>query len=128
MASAAAQKKLAENEVIFRTFNESVQQRLDEIKAMAKEEGQSHITLDENEPLYFFCECADENCKKRVKISPKDYNRIHRSRDVFTVICGHEVTEVERVIAKTPDYCVVKKFRQPPKAADKLHTTDVNNS
>jgi hypothetical protein len=118
---------MAENEVVFRQYNESIQRGLDDLETVAAEDGQeTHIDAGDM-PLHFYCECSDENCKQRVILRPSDYNEIHKRRDCFVLVCGHEMPEVERVIRKGDGYCVTQKYLPPPKSADQLRPTPTSN-
>jgi hypothetical protein len=118
---------MAENQVVFREHNEKVQKSFDELDAIAKDEGAEPISLDADTPLYFYCECSDENCRKRIKVTPSDYNKIHSARNRFVIFCGHEVPKIEDVTSKKVEYCVVTKHEIPPQSADTLNPTDVHN-
>jgi hypothetical protein len=121
MNKAVLERRRAENEIVFRRFNESVFSRLNELDKVAQEEGVETVAIDEHKPLLFYCECSDENCKKRIKISPDAYARIHKNRDTFIIVSGHEVTSVEDVIDKNRAYYVVKKHKKLMQLARELH-------
>jgi len=123
-----SQRRLAENEVIFRLYNESVQQRIDAFNKEAAEQGAAPLEIRGEEPLYFYCECSDESCNKRIRITLNDYNRIHKARDMFTIICGHEIKEFEDVIAQEEGYCVAKKHAPPPQQVKRLNPTELDNA
>ena len=91
MTDTPAQRRMAENEVIFREHNESIQKAFDEVKRIAAEDGQVPQFEPDDTPLHFYCECSDENCKQRVSLQPSRYNEIHKKRNMFVIICGHEV-------------------------------------
>jgi hypothetical protein len=127
MSEPLTERRMAENQVVFRKHNEAVQKSFDELNAIAAEEGANPVQLEEDSPLFFFCECSDESCRTRIKVTPKDYNKIHTARNRFVIVCGHEVSEIEDVTAKTPEYCVVTKHVTPPQSAAALNPTDVTN-
>ena len=127
MAKPTSKRRLVENQVIFRGHNESVQAGFDKINKVAAEEGAKEYKLDGAVPLYFYCECSDENCLKRIKITPDAYDHIHMVRNSFTIMCGHEVPDVEKVTVIEKEYCVVTKYEPAPESAEKLHKTDINN-
>ena len=118
---------MAENEVVFRQYNEQVMQSFEELKAIAKEHNQEDLIQQHDLPVYFYCECSDENCEQRIWLKPSDYNSIHQDRDKFTIACGHEISEIEKIVDTNKNYCVVEKNIDPPETADTLHTTQVNN-
>ena len=123
-----SERRMAENEVIFREINKKVQKGYDEINKIASEEGDASMYFDENQLLHFYCECSDKNCRERIKVSLKNYNKIHKSKDNFMILRGHNVAKIEDVIVKEPEYWVVKKHEAPPRHADKLNDTDIRNA
>lgn len=128
MEESLSERRMAENEAVFRGLNERVHADIDEVDRIAAEDGQEPISLDRDMPLFFYCECSDENCRKRIKLSPNTYEKIHKDRNAFTIVCGHEVKEIEEVISKTPEYCVAVKHKTPPPNPNSLNSTDVDNS
>jgi len=119
---------MAENEVVFRRYNEEVQRGIEEVRQLAEETNQEHIIHNEDTPLHFYCECSDENCHKRVLLSPSEYKKIHRNRAQFVIICGHQTEVIEEVVRTKGDYCIVKKFFTPPETVRVLHPTGLDNS
>lgn len=131
MSQTPSERRLAENEVVFRQLNEQVLKGVKETNRMAVEDGQPEYVISDSpadSPLYFYCECSDENCTKRVKINLYDYNKIHKQRDHFIVARGHEVLAVERLVREEPEYSVVEKFITPPEKVGALQSTEVDNS
>jgi hypothetical protein len=131
MSETTSERRLAENEAIFRQINEQVQTGYDETNRLAQEDGQPEFMVpvaSENTPLQFYCECADEKCTQRFAISPQEYHEIHKNRKRFAVVPGHEVPSVEKVVAKKPTYTVVEKNVQPPEEPQVMHPTSVDNA
>ena len=128
MQKSLSELRMAENEVVFRQYNEQAQAGFEEIKRVAKEEGEESLIEDYDVPLPFYCECSDENCEKRIQLEPSRYNNIHTHRNSFVLIPGHEVTDIEEVVITEKNYVVVNKFIEPPFTITKLHKTDVDNS
>jgi hypothetical protein len=127
MKESLPERRMASNEAIFREFNENVQKGIEKANAIAAEEGVAPLDLDEDAPLLFYCECSDNNCRKRIKISPKEYKGVHKRRDAFTIVPGHNVPKIEDITKTTPEYMVVAKHEPPPRSGDALHDTDINN-
>jgi hypothetical protein len=119
---------MEQNEVVFRRHNERIKNGIEEIRQIAKEDSQEHMLKEISQDLHFKCECSDENCIDRVLLKPSVYDRIHKARNHFVVVRGHEVPSIERVIRKTAGYCVVEKFNTPPENVSKLQPTPVDNS
>jgi hypothetical protein len=127
MSEPSSERRLAENQVVFRENNEKVQKGIDKANAIAAEEGAEPLSLGADTLLYFNCECSDENCRKRIKVTLTDYNRIHSKRNRFVIACGHDVPKIEDVTEKEAEYCVVTKHETPPQSADRLNSTDIRN-
>jgi hypothetical protein len=123
MSETLSERRMAENEVVFRGYNEQVQKGFDKLKQLAKEDGQEKLLHTDDISLQFYCECSDENCRKRVKLPPNRYNEIHERRDHFVIIPGHEMKSIEHVIARQKDFWIVEKFVTPPETVVGLHTT-----
>jgi hypothetical protein len=131
MNLSTADYRKAQNEVIFRMHNEAIQVGFDEISRVAEEDNQKDlIPANGNTLLRFYCECADENCRLRILLTPNGYNRLHKRADHFVIAPGHETKRIEKVIRRSEDYYVVEKELVPPVAnADLslLNPTDTNN-
>jgi hypothetical protein len=128
MSKISSDRRKIDNEAVFRSYNEKIEQGFAEIRQLAKEDNQLGLVAESDSPLHFYCECSDENCKQRIRIQPSIYYKIHKKRDQFTVVCGHEVAQVERVVSQQPEFCVVKKFKAPSGKVDVLKKTDVDNT
>lgn len=128
MTDSKSRRHKVENEVVFRQYNERVQREFDEVKKIAMQDNQEEFLPDEDVPLLFFCECSDENCRKRVLLKPSEYGKIHKRRDRFVIIAGHETSEIESVVRIKSDFSIVEKHIEPPKSATVLNATDVDNT
>jgi len=94
-------RRLAENEVIYREVNQNIQQFLDEVD-------------HRNHAVSFYCECSREDCRKRIKLTTKEYGKLHQNNRQFIVIDRHEVAEVEKIIKHCDGFNVVEKFISTP--------------
>jgi hypothetical protein len=119
---------MMENEVVFRQRNEKVKQTFDEIVEQAKESNQEYLIHTDDTALHFYCECSDENCRRRIQIQPSLYHRIHKNRRCFVLIPGHETNLIERIISNTDTYNIVEKFNTPSESARILSPTNIDNS
>lgn len=128
MADTNTERRMAENEVYFRTLNERLQQSVDEVNKTAAEDGGELLHIDKDSSFYFRCECADENCEKRLKMTLSEYQACHQSNKTFTIDHGHEIDAIEDIIKKTDAYTLVKKTVQTPRTATALNATPANNS
>jgi hypothetical protein len=117
----------AQNEVIFRQHNEHIERLREQHHAIAREDGQPAFMHEDDEPLHFYCECADENCRERVSMRPNLYKKIHKHRDRFVLIPGHEDKRIEHIVEHKPEFYVVEKYVFPPQAAAGLKRTDTKN-
>ena len=66
------------------------------------------------------CECADPGCVRRIGLTCDEYDAVRATPTLFFVVPGHEVSEIERVIAGTGRYSVVEKFGAGGKVAVRL--------
>lgn len=127
MVNRKSERKLAENEMVFRNQNMKIIDGIQELKIVAKSEGQESFVEDPKQ-LHFLCECADENCHKRIILNPKKYEEIHKKRNRFIILPDHRVKAIEKVIKHESGYSIVEKYKNPPKRVTKLSKTDVNNT
>lgn len=129
MTEPLSQRRMAQNEVVFRNANRQIQVGIDNINAIAKEENEPGLRFNPETLLQFICECSDENCTKRMTLKLREYNKAREiSPKCFVVIKGHEVPEIEEVIATGKNYCLVLKHELPPENADTLMKTDIDNT
>jgi hypothetical protein len=91
----ARDERLAQNEVIFRTVNESIQQQA--------------LRFGGLDAYQFICECASSGCFERISLTLEQYERIRGEGSTFVVTPGHEYDEIELVIERQVTYSVVRK-------------------
>ena len=96
-------RRLAQNEVLFRDLNQ-------EIKAVADELGGF------DHPYDFVCECSDVRCNTRVTATLREYESVRARPDRFLLADGHEMPELERVVARNSRFATVEKFGEAKKA------------
>ena len=124
MAETPSQRRLAENEVVFRQTNQQIPKNLAAVKELAEEDNQQSIVKNIDDiPVSFYCECSDEKCRERIVLKPAEYTALHQNSSQFIVIPGHEVPTIERVVNKSNDYLVVEKYETPPETATELNPT-----
>jgi hypothetical protein len=104
------QQRIARNEALFREVNE----RIKEINA--------DMSDAESEHSDFLCECGDDDCTKAVSMTVSEYEAVRENGKRFTIVPGHEIPDVERVVFRGDRYAVVEK--QPPAAARIALETD----
>ena len=92
----AREKRLAQNENLFRSVNERIEQ-------VALSGG-----LDEH-VFEFYCECSNADCNLLVPMTVPEYEGVRRDPTQFVVAPGHELPEIETVVRTTNAYQVVTK-------------------
>lgn len=117
-----------ENEAVFRKANELTLKNLDKLKKMTKKEGIESLMPSNDMELHFFCECSDENCRKRIEMKLSTYKKLHKDRSKFILIPGHEATAIEKVVAKKATYNLIDKYVLPSEEPVKLNRTSVQNA
>lgn len=128
MVIKSSERRMAENEVVFRKYNESLTEGFRYLKNAAKESNHEADAPDITEPLQFFCECSDENCIDRVPITIPSYELIHKKRNRFIIKKGHEAVAIEKVVNIEKNYAIVDKFITPPEDVDSLQPTTFSNA
>jgi hypothetical protein len=104
----ARARRIAENESRFREINERL-------------EGGLRQLPDDGAPADFVCECGDVNCAATVPVTLDEYERVRQDPLLFVLVPGHEIPDVEHVLARTDAYVVVRK---DPEAAPLVEETD----
>ena len=66
------------------------------------------------------CECADESCTERIRLSLDEYENLRENPTHFAVFpdMTHVVPEAERVVEKHEHYWVVEKMREAAEVAE----------
>ena len=101
------EKRLAENEALFRAANER----------MADWEERHSRSATE----LYFCECADPDCRVKVALTKAEYEDVRSDSRHFFVAPGHEIPDVEEVIEHHDEWLKVEK---PPETDDVLEALD----
>lgn len=78
----------------------------------AKHVIEHHTPSDEQESLKidFYCECSNPTCNKRIKLSLKDFERLHDNESQFVISRGHHTPQIEKVLKTRQHFQVVEKF------------------
>jgi hypothetical protein len=67
----------------------------------------------DDERFEFMCECGSgEGCDGRVRMTLAEYEHVREQDDRFTVVPGHENTEIERVVERGESFIVVDKIAE----------------
>jgi hypothetical protein len=86
--------QIARNEALFREVNERVQE---------VSEDRATLTTD------FVCECGDTSCTDSIPLRDEEYEHIRADPLLFAVVPGHEILDVEEVVAEKQRFNVVRK-------------------
>jgi hypothetical protein len=86
--------RLARNETLFRSVNE----RVEEV-----------VQPGPDELIDFLCECGDAECVEKVSLTRAEYEDVRLDATQFAVVPGHEITDIEDVVARTDRFIVVRK-------------------
>ncbi len=93
-------RRIGLNEGVFRRMNE-------QLKGLAQQ-----FQLDDQ--LLLVCECGYSECEQRVRVPPQDYEQIRSDARLFALVPGHELEDVEEIVARRDGYNVVKKRHGTP--------------
>jgi len=95
------EERIGLNEAVFREVNER-------IEALAE-------TFDlGTQPLDLICECGDASCVDRIHMTPAEYEQLRSDSHHFAIAPGHDIPDVETVIARHQGYEVVSKDEGEP--------------
>jgi hypothetical protein len=95
-------RRIGLNESVFREANERV-----------RELNQAFATLTDK--LILVCECGIGTCAEKISMSPEAYEELRADSAHFAIVPGHEIPDVEQVVAKREGYDVVRKDRGIPR-------------
>ena len=88
-------RRIGLNESVFRNLNE-------QLKGLAEQ-------FELEDQLLLVCECGYPECDKRLRVPAAEYEQIRADATFFVLVPGHELEDVEEVIAEHGGYNVVKK-------------------
>ena len=89
------EERLANNEIVFRSVNEAIEQVA--------------LKLGGSDDYEFVCECATRGCFERVLLSRREYEHVRAEGTRFFVVPGHQDPSVEVVVEENPHYLIVEK-------------------
>lgn len=92
----AREERLARNETLFRSVNENI------------EEAAASSQLDEH-VFEFFCECSNIDCTLLLPLRLTEYEQVRADPKQFVIAPGHELPEIEHVVARNNGYQIVVK-------------------
>jgi len=97
----ARKERQAKNEALFRSLNERVRQVTDTLPLDG--------IADDERPDEYLCECADDACMERIKLTRAEYESLRSSPIQFAVRPDHVVPDIETVVAANERFMVVRK-------------------
>jgi hypothetical protein len=95
------ERRIGLNEAVYREVNENLR---------AVNEVFATIT----DTFEIMCECGHATCDERFSIAPDAYEELRRDPVLFAIVPGHEIPDVEEVVAETEAYAVVRKRSGDP--------------
>jgi hypothetical protein len=98
-------ERVAQNEAMYRTVNR-------EIEHAAEQLGD-----DPSDELQLICECGQPSCSSTLTMTIAEYDDVHRQRDRFAVVPGHQDPDLEGVVKESDRFVVVDKFGAAEAAA-----------
>jgi hypothetical protein len=90
------ERRIGLNEAIFREANERI-----------RDVNETFATLTGE--LVVVCECGNASCTEKISIAPAAYEELRSESANFAIVPGHELPDVEQVIAHHENYDVVRK-------------------
>jgi hypothetical protein len=96
-------KRIAMNEATYRKINEAVR----------AEGAESAMT--------FLCECGRLGCNRLIQLTRAEYENVRSNSRRFAIVPGHDLPDVEDVIATHERYAIIEKH---PDADDIVKPTD----
>jgi hypothetical protein len=83
--------RVGKNEAVFREVNERI----------------NDVTRED--PAEYLCECGNATCTETIQMTVADYERVRADPTHFAVLPGHEIPDVEDVVARNEGFLVVRK-------------------
>jgi hypothetical protein len=76
--------------------------------------------FDLQDRLPILCECGSDDCHARIELTQAEYETVRAVPTRFAVLPGHEIPEVERVVARNERHLVVEKIGPAARVAADL--------
>ncbi|CAN5185497.1 hypothetical protein BH18ACT14_BH18ACT14_02650 [soil metagenome] len=84
-------ERVGKNEAVFREVNE----RINDVTRESTAE--------------YLCECGNATCTETIEMTVSDYEVVRSDPTHFAVLPGHELPDVEEVVARKEGFLVVRK-------------------
>jgi hypothetical protein len=62
-----------------------------------------------DEPALYFCECGLLECREKVSLTVAQYEQVRARPERFFVVPGHQIDDVEDVVAEEDGFLVIEK-------------------
>jgi hypothetical protein len=72
----------------------------------------------------YFCECANPDCREKVRLGEADYERIRSDSRRFVIVPGHELPDVETVIERDEGWAIIEKAPEVARTVEALDPRD----
>jgi hypothetical protein len=96
MGDTERELRAAQNQMLFRSVNDRI-----------KEVGEK--LADSAAELGFACECVDDTCLEKIRLSAQQFLAIESDPNRFIVLRGHEVPDVEDIVGERDGFLIVSK-------------------
>jgi hypothetical protein len=100
------EKRMAQNEALFREVNERIKATADGLGSDADFE--------------YFCECANADCTFQVSLTATEYENVRADPTQFFVLPRHFTPEVETLASENRGYWIVRKTGDAGEYVEKL--------
>ncbi|HKI22464.1 MAG TPA: hypothetical protein VKA24_03505 [Gaiellaceae bacterium] len=90
------ERRIGLNEAVFREANERI-----------RDVNETFATLTDE--LMLVCECGHGTCAEQISMKPGEYEALRAQPADFAIVPGHEIPDVEEVIARSEAYVIVRK-------------------
>jgi hypothetical protein len=103
----ARKARAGKNQSLFREVNERIE---DSTQDFSEE-------LDSTKMFDILCECAHPDCIERIRMTHDEYEALRQVPTHFAIRSGHEINDVEAIVASNERYIVVAKLGAAARAA-----------
>ena len=99
------EERTAKNESLFREVNERIGEAAQRTVAIATDAD-------------FVCECASLACTERITLELDEYEWVRSDPTRFVLVAGHELPDVEQIVARRNGYVIVDKVGEAGEEAE----------
>ena len=100
------ERRLAQNEALFREVNERVNSLATDHSSAASYE--------------YVCECSNPDCTFQIPLGASEYEAVRANPRQFVVLPEHHVPEIENVVTEADRYWIVRKIGEEGEFVEKL--------